>query len=94
MEGWDESPPTNILVKALVQGFGGTVSKPRPIEDIPPDKLKEMQESAMAGIRHKAGNRVPIIRGKDKGLPKTAPVFDVETLRQRNAALNMRLKDV
>lgn len=45
-----------------------------------------MQKSALAGIAAKAGPRLPIVRGADKGLPKAAPVFDLDEMRLRNKA--------
>ena len=88
--GWDEHPPTNILVKAFV-GWG---KKEQPLVDatIPPEALEQMQRSALAAISAKAGNRLPIIKGKDKGLPKVQPTFDLDELRRRNAQRNVRLK--
>jgi len=83
--GWGEYTPTNVLLKALLKGLGGeqtppTVSTP----DIPSHVFDEMQRSALAGIAAKAGPRLPITRGKDAGLPKVAPVFDIDALRERN----------
>ena len=89
--GWDEYPPTNILVKALVEGFGG--KKKSTVDEtveMPQEAFDAMQKSAMAEIAVKAGPRLPILQGKDRGLPKTPPVFDIEVMRQRNAEVLAR----
>ena len=89
-EGWGEYPPTNILVKALVEGFGGKTSSLPSQQEIPPAAMEEMQRSALAAIAIKAGPRLPIVRGKDKGLPKAPPVFDLDELRRRNANVGLK----
>lgn len=96
-EGWDEHPPTNILVKALVDGFSG--KKPADVNsssdvDMPPEAFKVMQASALEQIKHRAGNRVPVVRGKDPGLPKTAPIFDFDAMRAKNAERINRMETV
>lgn len=87
--GWDEYPPTNILVKALVEGFGGGVKKKQLVDDdstidVPDEAFKAMQRSALAGIAARAQGRLPIIAGPDLGLPKSQPVFDIDEMRKRN----------
>lgn len=39
----------------------------------------------MAAIQAKAGNRLPVMVGRDPGLPKAPPVFDEEALRKQSA---------
>jgi len=76
-----------LLVKALVNGFGGIETKPKDGEaiDIPPDVQKHLQKSAVQAIASKADPRwLPVQIGKDKGLPAAAPVFDIDEMRQRN----------
>jgi hypothetical protein len=83
--GWEEFPPTNLLVKAIVEGLGGG-RKVTSSEDftVPSEALDAMQRSALSQISAKAGPQLPVIRGADVGLPKTTPVFDLDTMRQRN----------
>ena len=92
--GWEDFPPTNLLLKALVEGFGGGKPAHRATEplEIPPEAAQAMQDSAMAAIVAKAGSRLPIVRGRDPGLPKTPPVFDLEALRKRNAEATAKRK--
>ena len=84
-DGWKDYTPTNILVKALVEGFCGK-SKPEeePFAELPPDAAKAMRQAALAEVARKAGPAIPIVRGKDRGLPQKAPVFDYEELRKRD----------
>lgn len=86
--GWSEHPPTNILVKALVEGFGGGVkTQVRYYDtiDIPVEATAAMQRSALAGIAAKAGATLPVLQGHDSGLPKATPIFDIGEMRERNA---------
>jgi hypothetical protein len=91
-EGWNDHPPLNVMVQILVESFSGVKFgkaaevSPEGIE-LPSEAMVEMTKSAMAGIEAKAGNRLPIVRGKDKGLPKEAPVFNVDELRLKNAEI-------
>jgi hypothetical protein len=75
-DGWEEYPPLGLLVKAIAEGLGG-------------GKLKSVPgssevEANLENIRARAGPALPVISGRDIGLPKNAPVFDLETLRKRN----------
>ena len=83
-EGWAEYPPTNLLVKALVGGFGGGSAATPESSEIPPDILAKMQQSALQVLAVKAGPGLPILRGRDKGLPKAEPIFDVTEMQQKN----------
>ena len=84
--GWGEYTPTNLLVKAIVEGLGGGVKeKPMAEQDIPPEAMEAMRNSALTAIAAKAGSRVPILQGRDPGLPKAEPAFDLEEMRRRNA---------
>lgn len=80
-----------VLVKALAEGFG-VIAKPEPKADfdIPPEAMLAMQASAISAISTKAGPRLPVIKGRDKGLPKTPPTFDLDELRRRNADVSRR----
>jgi hypothetical protein len=79
------------LVKALVEGFGGKPGADSAKEFyIPPEAMRAMQDSAMAEIATRAGNRLPIIKGRDKGLPKAPPTFDVDELKRRNEAVRQK----
>jgi hypothetical protein len=88
MLGWEDHTPTNILVKALLEGLGGGKANKTPTADefqqLAPEAMKAMQDSAMEAIVAKAGNRLPVTRGRDKGLPHRGPIFDVELLRDKN----------
>lgn len=86
-EGWDEHPPTNILVKALLDGFGGGKNtKPDPDLKLPPHIQDTLQRSAVAAINAKADPKwLPVTRGRDPGLPGVAPIFDLDELREKNA---------
>jgi hypothetical protein len=51
-----------------------------------------MQSSAIEGIRAKASpNFLPVMAGRDRGLPKAPPVFDEEALRAKNLEARIRL---
>lgn len=86
-EGWEEYPPTSITLKAIAAGFG-VGQKENKVEDdgtfIPTEAQEAMQRSAMQAIAAKAGSRLPILRGGDPGLPKAKPVFDIDSLRNKN----------
>jgi hypothetical protein len=92
---WADYPPTNILLKALLEGLGGTKSKVEVEEQEatlgPNDPaFGEMQRAAAAAISMKAGRALPIMRGRDPGLPAAAPVFDESEMRKRNAEILRR----
>jgi hypothetical protein len=96
--GWSEHPPTNILVKALVEGLGGGLRSSMPEENIDdvlashPAANYAMQNAAVQAIAAQAGSRLPVTYGRDSGLPKTPPVFDIDKLREKNNALKIRVK--
>jgi hypothetical protein len=82
-----------LLVKAIVDGFGGGTKAPSADNDtaeIPQEAMDAMQREAMRGIAAKAGSRLPIVRGRDRGLPKKEPVFDIGAMRERNAEVIRR----
>jgi hypothetical protein len=83
------------LVKALVEGLGGISTTKSSNDDddvnIPPEAMKSMQDSALTAIAAKAGARLPILRGHDKGLPKAPPTFDLDKLREKNMETAKRL---
>lgn len=93
--GWDEHPPTNILVKALLDGLSGGAKPKTDAEgnwNIPPEALAEMQKSAVASIQAKADpGWLPVKSGPDKGMPKMAPIFDVDELKAKNAEALQRM---
>jgi len=60
------------------------------IEDVPErsivSDIEERNRRAVEDIAVQAPpNQLPILRGADPGLPKAAPVFDIEVMRARNA---------
>lgn len=59
--------------------------------EIPPAALEAMTKSAMSEIQAKAGTRLPIVRGRDRGLPKTPPAFDPDVMAQRSREAKARL---
>jgi hypothetical protein len=94
--GWVDHPPTNILVKAIVEGLGGGRKAQIDHEtmDIPPDASAAMQRSALAGIASKAGPTLPVMRGRDLGLPTAQPVFDIDEMKRRNAEIMNRRRSL
>jgi hypothetical protein len=79
-----------------VQGLGGwktPQTESLGAGDIPADAMAAMNASALQAIQSKAGNRLPIIRGKDTGLPKAAPVFDLDAMRKRNAEVIVKMSE-
>lgn len=89
---WADYPPTNILVKALVEGFGGgkkTIENDASSFQVTPEADLAMR-SAVAQISAKAGRGLPVIRGRDTGLPNAPPIFDIEELKARNSAVAKR----
>ena len=92
---WEEYPPTNLLVKAIVEGLGGG-AKPKENVDfaVPPEAMLAMQRSAAQAIVTKAGPRLPMVRGPDKGLPPTPPTFDLEEMRKRNVDVIQRRRQM
>jgi hypothetical protein len=91
-QGWKDFPPTNLLVRALVEGFGGIKrTDGTKAIDIPPEAQDALQQSAVMAIASKAdASWLPVTRGRDPGLPKTKPTFDIDELRKRNAAATRR----
>lgn len=77
-----------MLVKSLVEGFSGGTKKAVSQDDtssaIPQEAFDAMQREALRGISQKVGSRLPIVRGKDRGLPKVEPVFDLNVMKERN----------
>ena len=94
--GWEDYPPVSVTLKALAAGFGVGVKENKVQDDgtfIPSEAQEAMQRSAMQAIAAKAGSRLPIMRGKDPGLPKAKPVFDLNELRNKNIdALKAKLR--
>lgn len=71
---WNEAPPLVFLVDALVRGFSSqSTSGAHPISDS--DIYKLVSE---------VGSALPVV-ARDPNLPKSAPVFDLSEMRQRNA---------
>lgn len=88
--GWDEYPPTNLLVKAIVEGLGGCKAVAAPEVEMTSEAFEAMQNSAIAAIAAKAGSRLPVVQGRDRGLPNKAPVFDLDELRNRNMTVKAK----
>lgn len=80
------------MIASALGGF----QKPRkaPTSLSPEDEKKAfavMQESARTQIAKRADPRwLPILEGRDKGLPKAAPVFDIDEMRKRNLAVKSK----
>lgn len=76
-----------------MEGLGGGNKSPSAgaHADVPPEAAEAMQRSALTEIAAKAGRRIPIVRGRDKGLPKAPPILDVEAMRAKNEATAVRL---
>ena len=79
-EGWNDSPPTNLLVRAIVEGLGGG-RKPVFVQD-----QAQISDRDLTELASQAGKALPIQRGPDPGLPKAAPVFDLDLMRKKNLA--------
>ena len=86
-----------MLVRAFV-GFDAEKSKQRRNEaitqaEVPSAAIDAMNQSALQYIASRAApGSMPIKRGKDTGLPKKAPVFDIAEMRRRNEAVSRRLE--
>jgi hypothetical protein len=79
------------LVKALVEGFGGGVkTRIQEAVVIPPEATVAMQRSVLANIAAKAGSTLPVLQGRDSGLPRAQPIFDVDEMRKRNAGVSRK----
>lgn len=81
-DDWGENPPLYVLVKTLVEGLAGA-GKPRTLASAA--AKAGIDEATLAKLRAEAGKALPQIKGRDPGLPKAAPVFDLDVLRRRNA---------
>jgi hypothetical protein len=57
------------------------------IVDVPPEATAAMESSALSALATKAGPALPIMRGRDPGLPQAKPIFDIDELRSRNLDL-------
>lgn len=79
---WKENPPTNLLLSAIVQAFGGGSAQPSVSEktDVPKHVITDSDLTKLSVV---AGANLPI-RRKDPGLPKTKPVFDMNDLVEKN----------
>jgi hypothetical protein len=81
--GWKDHPPVYVLVKAIVEGFGG-------------GKKTDIEEKDIDQLQRESRGLLPILRGtKDPGLPKSAPVFDLDQMRIKNQErikANLKLK--
>lgn len=91
---WGEHPPTNILVKGLLLGLGAvpqTADKSSAQAEISQEAQTKMKQMAtLTAIAAKAGTQMPVMRGRDPGLPAQAPNFDEAAMRLRNAEILAR----
>ena len=75
----------------MCEGFGNvTISnKPKSNQDfvIPQNAQDQMRKSAMVKISTEFGTRLPVLLGKDQGLPKNKPIFDLAEMEKRNIDL-------
>jgi hypothetical protein len=81
--GWEEHPPVYVLVKAIVQGLGGGGAMPshETIEEQTTD------DQILSKLRAEVqGLSMPIVRGRDPGLPKSKVVTDLDQMREKNRA--------
>lgn len=72
---WREYPPVNVLLKSLLEGLGAKPEDPT----VTPSELAELHKQV--------GSALPIIKGRDVGLPKSTPVFDLDEMRRKNQTL-------
>ena len=77
-----------------MEGFGGGRKSPSASVEIPPEASEAMQRAAVTEIAAKAGSNLPVIRGRDVGLPAASPVFDIEELSRRSKSVSARLQFV
>jgi hypothetical protein len=93
-ESWDYAPPTNMLLDAIVRAFGGGGTESSNSTQSRAAQTGGSTEgptnAQLFELSVKAGNSLPILKGKDVGLPATPPVFDFEELRARNTATVVR----
>lgn len=82
--GWEESPPTFVLVRAIAEGLGGEVRQPTEAEKAVEAAGADV-ERTLTEISVRSRGSVPVTRGKDLGLPKIPPAFDLDEMRRRNA---------
>lgn len=71
---WSETPPTNVLLSLVARSLGIKWGQPT-IEPLAGDGIP-------SELRNRPG--LPIVRGRDPGLPKTAPVFDLNAMKRKN----------
>lgn len=71
-DGWADNPPTYILVKSLVEAFGGKAETP------------QISDRDISELGRLAGPMLPIIHGRDEEIERMAPVFDFEEMKRRN----------
>lgn len=88
ISGWTEYPPVFMMLKGFLGvGSKNTVNlKNRPITDIEIDKVKSLI------IKAGAANSIPVLSKPDPSLPKNAPIFDLNTMRERNEQLKGKYK--
>lgn len=89
-ESWEDSPPTNYLVRAIVEGFGGKKFKSN-LNRLEPVQVqsKSDQRKILSEISQQAGSTLPVLR-KDPGLSQFKPEFDPEALNKKNLALRVK----
>lgn len=85
---WHDYPPTNLLLKALLDGLSGKAKPAAEAETVVRPDMDQLR--VISEISMKAGPHMPVVRGKDSGLPRTPPSFNVDELRQRNAEVLRR----
>ncbi len=96
VKGWSEEPPLVFLVEALVHGLGGG-TKPKVLEPetLPAPSIDPIPSPGeLSDLAFRAGRSLAIV-DHDPGLPKSAPIFDLDELRRKNvekAVSNTRKK--
>lgn len=80
--GWEEHPPVYVLVKAIVQGLGGGGAMPsrETIEE------QIIDDQILNKLRAEVQGYMPVVRGRDPGLPKSKVVTDLDQMREKNRA--------
>jgi hypothetical protein len=90
-EGWGDAPPTNLLLKAIIEGFGGK-GQGRAEPPVSAVQTPQDVDSALQELASKAGPALPVMRGKDPALGRFKPVFDEDSLKAKNLSAQQRMK--
>lgn len=85
VRGWKDHPPVSILVKAFFD------METKAIDVVEAEVPVDDKVSSLSAhlVKHGAAKAIPILRSPDLG---PAPIFDLDAMRAKNAALAKRIK--